>query len=68
MVWCLSLQLIFPIFFKKKREKRKKRTKEKEKKSYHEIEYIKKNCENKSLLDSCLVLALKFEPILPHLI
>jgi hypothetical protein len=62
MVWCLSLQSIFP-FVSKKGKKEKKRTKEKEKKSYHEIEYIQKNCEKKSQFGSCVVLALKFEPI-----
>jgi len=61
MVWCLSLQSIFP--FVSKKGKKGKKNKTKRKKSYHEIEYIQKNCENKRLLCSCLVLALKFEPI-----
>jgi hypothetical protein len=44
----------FSICFKKGQKKEKERTKEKEKKSYHEIEYIQNNCENKSQLGSCI--------------
>jgi hypothetical protein len=54
----------FSICFKKgKKGKKEKRTKQKEKRVIMKLSTFKKKFENKRLLGSCLVLALKFEPI-----